>query len=543
MGMLDVLKRWFGGGSKAASARPTPQVRTSSPVAPATAAPSAVAQSAPLSINDALDAIAKAGPKPAPAKVDRREKPRVNAREGTRVLVIDDSPTIVALLKRMLEQSGYIALEASDAETGVSMALSEVPDLIFLDIVLPGMNGFEALRRLRRDPISKIIPIVMISGNELATEQFYAQRIGADDFMKKPFSRSEVFARIEKLLDADKVPRRHLAVVAAAPVAPAAVIEAPAVALPLAAAASIAEVPVAVNSAHVVAVAQADAPASLVSASVVIAAAGAAQGADVAAPPDAAPAAVVSVELPGVVEALLVAVPVVATTTIAPAEALAQAEATIVADEATTHTASTAEVPDVSVPPDPHARAAAVVASSPVAEIPVAEVLVAAVPVGGSPIVMPFTDPAAAATPSASYVKAEAATAPPSTSATAPIAAKADVASNDVPSAAAGQQDVQADILATGEPIPQSNDAPATKTTTDPESSPDRAAIPDSTVAPMAAETTLSPAVEPSVVATVQAVIASSPATTSIQATTPTAAVASAVTSPASESVQQAAST
>jgi len=71
------------------------------------------------------------------------------------------------------------------------------------------------LRRLRRDPISKTIPIIMISGNELATEQFYAQRIGADDFMKKPFSRSEVFARIEKLLDADKVIRRRVAPVAA----------------------------------------------------------------------------------------------------------------------------------------------------------------------------------------------------------------------------------------------------------------------------------------------------------------------------------------
>ncbi len=158
-----------------------------------------------------MDVIAaKASAKPAPVSVERREKPRVNAREGTRVLVIDDSPTIVALLKRMLEQSGYTALEAMDAESGVALALSEEPDLIFLDIVLPGMNGFEALRRLRRDPISKTIPIIMISGNELATEQFYAQRIGADDFMKKPFSRNEVFARIEKLLNEEKVIRKHV---------------------------------------------------------------------------------------------------------------------------------------------------------------------------------------------------------------------------------------------------------------------------------------------------------------------------------------------
>ena len=63
--------------------------------------------------------------------------------------------------------------------------------------------------RQRRDPRTKDIPIIMISGNEQATEQFYAQRIGADDFMKKPFSRAEVFMRIERLLNADKMPYRQ----------------------------------------------------------------------------------------------------------------------------------------------------------------------------------------------------------------------------------------------------------------------------------------------------------------------------------------------
>jgi twitching motility two-component system response regulator PilH len=139
---------------------------------------------------------------------ERREKPRINARDGTRILIVDDSPTIVALLRKFLQQSGYITLEAGDAEKGVELARAERPDMIFLDIVLPGMNGFAALRLLRREPGTREIPVVMISGNEQATEQFYAQRIGADDFMKKPFSRSEVFARIERLLDAERVPKR-----------------------------------------------------------------------------------------------------------------------------------------------------------------------------------------------------------------------------------------------------------------------------------------------------------------------------------------------
>ena len=139
---------------------------------------------------------------------DRREKPRVNARQGTVVLIVDDSPTIVAMLRKFLQQNGYQTLEAGDAEKGIEIARAERPHLIFLDIVLPGMNGFAALRILRKDSVTHGIPVVMISGNEQATEQFYAQRIGADDFMKKPFSRSEVFARIERLLDADMVPKR-----------------------------------------------------------------------------------------------------------------------------------------------------------------------------------------------------------------------------------------------------------------------------------------------------------------------------------------------
>jgi DNA-binding response OmpR family regulator len=139
---------------------------------------------------------------------DRRVKERRNAAPGTRVLIIDDSATIVALLRRMLRQNELATLEAGDAESGIELARAERPDLIFLDIVLPGMNGFAALRNLRKEPATRDIPVIMISGNEQATEQFYAHRIGADDFMKKPFSRAEVFARIERLLDPDRIPRR-----------------------------------------------------------------------------------------------------------------------------------------------------------------------------------------------------------------------------------------------------------------------------------------------------------------------------------------------
>lgn len=181
MDIYDKIKRLFGWGPKAEPARPAA-------VPAPTASPS----------GGGSDSTAP----------ERRSKPRVNARSGTRMLVIDDSATIVALLSRMLRQNDYTVLEAEDAETGLEIARTQQPELIFLDIVLPGMDGFAALRQLRRDPYTRDIPVIMISGNEQATEQFYVHRIGADDFMKKPFSRAEVFARIERLLDGNLVPKR-----------------------------------------------------------------------------------------------------------------------------------------------------------------------------------------------------------------------------------------------------------------------------------------------------------------------------------------------
>jgi len=204
MALFDFFRRK---PQPAPAIKPVPAVLPAAAPAPAPApAPAAVPASADQ--HDILSDQAQSalsdhdGP-------ERRGRMRRNARAGSRMLVIDDSPTIVALIKRMLQQNQYQVLEAFDAESGIEIARREVPDLIFLDIVLPGMDGFNALRTLRRDPATKDVPIIMISGNAQATEQFYVQRIGADDFMKKPFSRAEVFNRIEALLDEDDIPRHQ----------------------------------------------------------------------------------------------------------------------------------------------------------------------------------------------------------------------------------------------------------------------------------------------------------------------------------------------
>lgn len=176
----------------------------------------------------------EAPPAQASAPVERRKRKRVNARKGTRALIIDDSPTVVAALRKVLRSAGYETREALDAEHGLTLIDQDPPELIFLDIILPGMNGFNALRTIRKMPASQHIPVIMISGNEHATEQFYADRIGADDFMKKPFSRHEIFARIEALLDGEYIPRRKGEALsapqpAAAPAAASASVETPAV--------------------------------------------------------------------------------------------------------------------------------------------------------------------------------------------------------------------------------------------------------------------------------------------------------------------------
>ncbi|GGA06050.1 response regulator [Dyella caseinilytica] len=134
---------------------------------------------------------------------------------GTKMLVVDDSPTIRAVLGKMLGLDGYIVQKAVDGESAIELAKTEQPELIFLDIVLPGINGFAVLRALRHDPVTQHIPIVMISGNQQATEQFYVQRFGADDFIKKPFGQREVQQSIQRLVQAGRLPERLLA---AAPV-------------------------------------------------------------------------------------------------------------------------------------------------------------------------------------------------------------------------------------------------------------------------------------------------------------------------------------
>ncbi|MCC5865339.1 MAG: response regulator [Wenzhouxiangella sp.] len=139
---------------------------------------------------------------------ERRRTERVDAPRGMRILVVDDSPTVRKTLDNMLDQAGYRVELAEDGESGLEAAFISPPDLMFLDIVLPDSSGFSVLRRLRREPRTVNVPVVMISGSSKAADDFFLRRVGAEDFIHKPFGRFEVFSCIERLVRAGTLPRR-----------------------------------------------------------------------------------------------------------------------------------------------------------------------------------------------------------------------------------------------------------------------------------------------------------------------------------------------
>ena len=124
---------------------------------------------------------------------ERRTKERANLPDEATVLIVDDSRTAIAVLKKTLEPTGYSIISAGSAEEGIEMAKVHLPDIILMDVIMPGLNGFQATRILRKETLTQHIPIIIISGNEQATEKFWGLRIGANGFLAKPVERGELY--------------------------------------------------------------------------------------------------------------------------------------------------------------------------------------------------------------------------------------------------------------------------------------------------------------------------------------------------------------
>jgi len=118
----------------------------------------------------------------------------------TTVLVVDDSRTMVHALRTFLEQHGYHTIAALDGVQALAAAKWQRPDLILMDIVMPNMNGFEATRALSRNPDTREIPVVIVSGSERATDRAWGMRLGAKGYLAKPIRKSLLLSTVETVL-------------------------------------------------------------------------------------------------------------------------------------------------------------------------------------------------------------------------------------------------------------------------------------------------------------------------------------------------------
>ena len=121
----------------------------------------------------------------------------------SRILIVDDSPTEIHVLKTMLEKNGHQATAANNAEEGIAKAKEEQPDLILMDVVMPGLNGFQATRQLNKDPATSAIPVLIVTTKSMETDRMWGLRQGAKEVLVKPVSEKDLVAHVNQHLPAN----------------------------------------------------------------------------------------------------------------------------------------------------------------------------------------------------------------------------------------------------------------------------------------------------------------------------------------------------
>jgi twitching motility two-component system response regulator PilH len=116
------------------------------------------------------------------------------------ILIVEDSQTERQVLRKMLENSGHLVIAATDGLEGIAMARQNKPDLILMDVVMPGQNGFQTTRQLSRDPRTQQIPIIIVTTKDQETDRVWAKRQGASDYLVKPVSEKQLLPIINSLL-------------------------------------------------------------------------------------------------------------------------------------------------------------------------------------------------------------------------------------------------------------------------------------------------------------------------------------------------------
>ncbi len=116
------------------------------------------------------------------------------------ILIVDDSPTQVAILSKILEPRGHQLSVATNGEEGVAAAQAQQPDLILMDVVMPGLNGFQATRKLTRDPATQEIPVILVSTKDQETDRIWGMRQGAKGYLVKPPTREDLLEAIAEFI-------------------------------------------------------------------------------------------------------------------------------------------------------------------------------------------------------------------------------------------------------------------------------------------------------------------------------------------------------
>ncbi len=116
-----------------------------------------------------------------------------------KILVVDDSPTERTFMEGLLTKAGFTVILASSGEEGVEVAKSAQPDLVLMDVVMPGLNGFQATRAITREETTKHIPVFICTTKDQETDKIWGMRQGAKDYIVKPINAPDLIAKIKSL--------------------------------------------------------------------------------------------------------------------------------------------------------------------------------------------------------------------------------------------------------------------------------------------------------------------------------------------------------
>ncbi len=124
----------------------------------------------------------------------------ISGEKMARVLIVDDSPTETHKLTTILEKNGHAVLTATNGENGVDVAREQRPDVILMDIVMPGLNGFQATRQLSKGDQTSGIPVVIVTTKDQDTDRVWGMRQGARAYLTKPVDEGKLLGTIEEVL-------------------------------------------------------------------------------------------------------------------------------------------------------------------------------------------------------------------------------------------------------------------------------------------------------------------------------------------------------